>query len=184
MFRQLGRFFGWFFERTHYRLERHSIGLAFAIIFAAGIGGFVEIAPLFTIDETVEDVARHAGLHAAGAGRARHLHPRGLLSLPQPDDPHAARRGRALRAVLAGGRVASTTTRCSGARSAPDPTWRGSATSIRTTGRWPLVDPRDAGAGIGDAGLRLPAAHPLEVAEPAGAAARRCAPSACPTPTR
>jgi cytochrome c oxidase cbb3-type subunit II len=42
--------------RTHYRLERYSLGLASAIIIAGGIGGAVEIAPLFTIDETVEDV--------------------------------------------------------------------------------------------------------------------------------
>ena len=41
--------------KTHYKLERHSIGLAIAIIIVASIGGLVEIAPLFTIDETVED---------------------------------------------------------------------------------------------------------------------------------
>lgn len=41
--------------KSHYRLERYSIGLALAIIGAASIGGIVEIAPLFTIDETVED---------------------------------------------------------------------------------------------------------------------------------
>jgi cytochrome c oxidase cbb3-type subunit 2 len=40
----------------HYRLERYSLGLAFAIIIAGSIGGAVEIAPLFTIDETVEEV--------------------------------------------------------------------------------------------------------------------------------
>ena len=39
----------------HYRLERYSLGLALGIIVAGGIGGAVEIAPLFTIDETVED---------------------------------------------------------------------------------------------------------------------------------
>ena len=38
-----------------------------------------------------------AALHAARARRPRHLHPRGLLRLPQPDDPADARRGRALR---------------------------------------------------------------------------------------
>jgi len=40
----------------HYRLERKAIGLALAIIGVASIGGLVEIAPLFTIHETVEDV--------------------------------------------------------------------------------------------------------------------------------
>src|SRR5690606_18309607 len=33
---------------------KSAIGLVLAIILVAGIGGFVEIAPLFTIDETVE----------------------------------------------------------------------------------------------------------------------------------
>lgn len=50
--------FGQFFHsvfRSMYRLERHSLGLAVAILVAGGIGGAVEIAPLFTIDETVED---------------------------------------------------------------------------------------------------------------------------------
>jgi cytochrome c oxidase cbb3-type subunit 2 len=40
----------------HYRLERKAIGLSLGIIFAASIGGLVEIAPLFTIHQTVEDV--------------------------------------------------------------------------------------------------------------------------------
>ena len=39
---------------THYRLERNSMALVIGIIIAASIGGLVEIAPLFTIDETVE----------------------------------------------------------------------------------------------------------------------------------
>lgn len=39
----------------HYRLEKHSMALLLGIILVASIGGLVEIAPLFTIDETVED---------------------------------------------------------------------------------------------------------------------------------
>ncbi|MDI3561881.1 cytochrome-c oxidase, cbb3-type subunit II [Bradyrhizobium sp. Arg816] len=39
----------------HYRLERKAIGLTLGIICAASIGGLVEIAPLFTIHQTVED---------------------------------------------------------------------------------------------------------------------------------
>jgi len=39
---------------THYRIERKSIVLAVAIMVVASIGGLIEIAPLFTIDETVE----------------------------------------------------------------------------------------------------------------------------------
>ena len=50
----LRRFFHSLFG-AHYRLERYSMGLTIGIIFAASIGGFIEIAPLFTIDETVED---------------------------------------------------------------------------------------------------------------------------------
>ena len=49
--------------------------------------------------------ARHARLHAARTGRPQHLHPRRLLRLPLADDPHAARRGRALRPLLARGRI-------------------------------------------------------------------------------
>lgn len=39
----------------HKKLERTAMGFVFAIILAGSIGGAVEIAPLFTIDETVED---------------------------------------------------------------------------------------------------------------------------------
>jgi cytochrome c oxidase cbb3-type subunit 2 len=39
---------------THYRIERKSVALAVAIMVVASIGGLIEIAPLFTIDETVE----------------------------------------------------------------------------------------------------------------------------------
>ena len=42
-------------ELYHRKLERSAIGFVIAIIVAASIGGIVEIAPLFTIDETVED---------------------------------------------------------------------------------------------------------------------------------
>ena len=44
------------FQR-HYQLERKSLTLALAIMVVASIGGLVEIAPLFTIDETVESDA-------------------------------------------------------------------------------------------------------------------------------
>src|SRR5690349_8300129 len=39
----------------HYRLERKAVWLTLAIIGVASIGGLVEIAPLFTIHQTVED---------------------------------------------------------------------------------------------------------------------------------
>ena len=53
----------------HYNLERHAIGLVIAIIIVSGIGGFIEIAPLFTIDETVEkapDMRVYTPLELAG----------------------------------------------------------------------------------------------------------------------
>ncbi len=39
----------------HYKLERKSMGLILAIIAASAVGGIVEIVPLFTIDQTVEE---------------------------------------------------------------------------------------------------------------------------------
>ena len=39
----------------HYNLERKAIGLVLGIVIVASIGGIVEIAPLFTIHQTVED---------------------------------------------------------------------------------------------------------------------------------
>ena len=54
---------------THYKLERHSIRLAIAIVLVASIGGLVEIAPLFTIDDTVEsdpDMRVYTPLELAG----------------------------------------------------------------------------------------------------------------------
>lgn len=39
----------------HRKLERSAIGFVLAIIGVSAIGGIVEIAPLFTIDETVEE---------------------------------------------------------------------------------------------------------------------------------
>ena len=43
-------------ELFHRKLERSAIGFVIAIVAAASVGGFVEIAPLFTIDSTVEEV--------------------------------------------------------------------------------------------------------------------------------
>jgi cytochrome c oxidase cbb3-type subunit 2 len=53
----------------HYKLERNAIGFTLAVITMASIGGFVEIAPLFTIDETVEaapDMRVYTPLELAG----------------------------------------------------------------------------------------------------------------------
>lgn len=53
----------------HYRLESRAVSLVLAIIGVASIGGIVEIAPLFTIDETVEtapDLRVYTPLELAG----------------------------------------------------------------------------------------------------------------------
>jgi cytochrome c oxidase cbb3-type subunit 2 len=42
-------------ELFHRKLERSAIGFVIAIIGAASVGGIVEIAPLFTIAQTIED---------------------------------------------------------------------------------------------------------------------------------
>jgi len=57
------------FFGLHYKLERNAIGFTLAVIAAASIGGLVEIAPLFTIDETVEpapDMRVYTPLELAG----------------------------------------------------------------------------------------------------------------------
>lgn len=53
----------------HYNIERSAIGLVVFIVLVASIGGLVEIAPLFTIDETVEeapDMRVYTPLEVAG----------------------------------------------------------------------------------------------------------------------
>jgi cytochrome c oxidase cbb3-type subunit 2 len=53
----------------HYNLERSAIGLVVFIVLVASIGGLIEIAPLFTIDETVEkapDMRVYTPLEVAG----------------------------------------------------------------------------------------------------------------------
>jgi len=53
----------------HYKLEKNSIALVLAIVIVSAIGGFVEIAPLFTIDDTVEtadDMRVYTPLELAG----------------------------------------------------------------------------------------------------------------------
>jgi len=56
-------------EMFHRRIERSAIGFVIAIIAAASVGGMVEIAPLFTIDDTVEqapDMRVYTPLELAG----------------------------------------------------------------------------------------------------------------------
>ncbi|TIL49644.1 MAG: cbb3-type cytochrome c oxidase subunit II, partial [Mesorhizobium sp.] len=56
-------------ELFHRKIERSAILLVLGIIAAASVGGIVEIAPLFTIDETVEqapDMRVYTPLELAG----------------------------------------------------------------------------------------------------------------------
>lgn len=56
-------------ELFHRKIERTAIGFVLAIIAAASVGGIVEIAPLFTIKETVEeapDMRLYTPLELAG----------------------------------------------------------------------------------------------------------------------
>ncbi|WP_347265926.1 cytochrome-c oxidase, cbb3-type subunit II [Paracoccus sp. (in: a-proteobacteria)] len=55
--------------KLHYNLEKLSLGLVVGIIVAASVGGIVEIAPLFTIENTVdvpEDMRPYTPLELAG----------------------------------------------------------------------------------------------------------------------
>lgn len=55
--------------KNHAKLERSALGFVIAIIVVSSIGGLIEIAPLFTIDETVEeapDLRQYTPLELAG----------------------------------------------------------------------------------------------------------------------
>lgn len=66
------------------------MGLVAGIIVAASTGGIVEIAPLFTIQRTVEIPADLRPLTPLELGRKIHMR-EGCHCLPQPDDPHPGR---------------------------------------------------------------------------------------------
>jgi len=55
--------------KLHYNLEKVSMGFVAAIVAVASVGGIVEIAPLFTIEQTVvipDDMRPHTPLELAG----------------------------------------------------------------------------------------------------------------------
>ncbi len=59
----------------HSKVEKNSIALVLAIVLVSGVGGIIEIAPLFTIDNTVEtapDMRVYTPLELAG----RHIYMR------------------------------------------------------------------------------------------------------------
>ena len=84
----------------HEFIEKNAILLLVLTLITVAIGGIVEIVPLFTIETTVEHVKGVRPYSPLELRGPRHLRARGLLSLPQPADPRAARRGGALRPLL------------------------------------------------------------------------------------
>jgi hypothetical protein len=147
------------------------------------IGGIVEIAPALLPREHDRGRGGDAALLAARAHRARHLHPRGLLRLPQPDDPADAGRGGTLRPLLSGGGIdvrppVPVGLEADGARPGP----RGRPLLRRMACR-PLHRPAIGRAGIGDAEIRLPP-RPHVSPEHIEDLLRRTPSSASPIPRR
>ena len=109
----------------HYQLERKTIGFLLAIIGVVSIGGAVEIIPLFTIHQTVEDAPNmrvYTPLEIAG----RNIYIReGCYACH-------SQMIRTLRDEVE--RYGPYSLRCSGDRSEPVRTSRAWATSIPTNG--------------------------------------------------
>ena len=74
----------------HGVFERNAWLLSIGTLVVVAIGGLVEIVPLFYLKSTIEKVEGMRPLFASRVGRARHLHPRGVLHVPLADDPVAA----------------------------------------------------------------------------------------------
>jgi cytochrome c oxidase cbb3-type subunit 2 len=69
------------------------------------VGGIVEIAPLFYLENTIEKVEGMRPYSPLELGGPQHLHPRRLLCLPLADDPALPRRGGTLRSLQPGGGI-------------------------------------------------------------------------------
>ena len=80
----------------HQVLEKSSILLLVGILITVAIGGLIDRAAVLAELDDRESLRHEAVLTARACG-PRHLYSRRLLCLPQPDDPLASRRGRALR---------------------------------------------------------------------------------------
>ena len=90
---------------NHATIERNATILLVLGFITVAIGGIVEIAPLFYLQNTIEKVEGmrpYTPLELAG----RNVYVReGCYTLPQPDDPALPRRDRTLRALQPGGRI-------------------------------------------------------------------------------
>ena len=121
----------------HYRLERKAIGLVLAIIGVASIGGLVEIAPLFTIRQTVEDAPDmrvYTPLELAG----RNIYIREGCYACHSQMIRTCATRLSVTALTRSQWSPNTITQCYGAPSAPGRIWHGSAASIRTNGMLPI----------------------------------------------
>ena len=86
-----------FFDK-HKFIETNATLLLILSFLVVTIGGLVQIVPLFYLEGTIEEVEGMRPYTPLAHG-PRHLCPRRLLCLPQPDDPPDARRGRTLRSL-------------------------------------------------------------------------------------
>ncbi len=119
---------------VHRLLEGRTAVFTVLVVLALAVGSLVETIPMFFNKDNVKEIASGEALHAARGDRARHLHPRRLLQLPFADRPAVPLRDGAVRRVLEGGRVTSTTTRSSGGRSGPARICSASAGNTRRSG--------------------------------------------------
>ena len=89
------------FWSKHAIFEKNSIVLVIGILIVIAIGGLVEIVPLFYLKNTIEKVDGVRPYTPARACGPQYLCARRLLRLSLADDPAVARRGRAVRSLLA-----------------------------------------------------------------------------------
>ena len=171
-------------ELFHRKIERTAIGFVIAIIAAASVGGIVEIAPLFTIDETVEeapDMRLYTPLELAGRNiyvreGCYACHSQMIRTLRDEVERYGpyslAVESKYDHPMLWGSK-----------RTGPD--------LARIGGKYSdfwhvahLTNPRDGGAGIQHAGLPLARPHCAGDRGPRRGICRRSGRSGCRTPTR
>ena len=169
----------------HEKVETRGLLLLVLILITVSIGGIVEITPLFTIESTIEKVEGVRPYTPARADGPQHLHPRGLLQLPQPDDPAVPRRGRALRPLQPRRREHVRPPVPVGLQAHRARPGAGRRQVFATTGRWRTWSIR--AAWCPRASCRPTpscATTTCEASDIDEAPARRCGSWACPTATR
>ena len=170
--------------QTRILFESNATLLLVGSLLVVTIGGIVEIAPLFYLENTIEKVEGMRPYSPLRARRTQHLHPRRLLCLPQPDDPAVPRRGRALRPLQPRRGIdvrPSVPVGIEADRTGPRPRRR---PLLQRVAR-PAPDRAALGrAGIDHAELRVPRRHAAAGREASRRISSPMRASACPTPTR